>query len=91
MHDKPFYNNLLHENICVVVFTKKNGEERTMRCTLKKEAIDAVAAAKGGKATDRIVSVPDHQVRVVDLDKNDWRSFDVDSVITFTIENQQPQ
>ena len=38
--DKQQYNEMLKKNICIVVFTKKNGEERTMRCTLQDYIIE---------------------------------------------------
>lgn len=33
--NKIYYTTLLKMAICIVVFRKKNGEERTMHCTLQ--------------------------------------------------------
>lgn len=82
MNDKSYYNNLLHDHICVVVFTKKNGEERTMRCTLQQHIINEMNLNPVGGGS----VVPDHQVRCIDVDKQAWRSFNVDSVTSFKIE-----
>lgn len=76
-HDKSWYNNLLHENVCVVVFEKKDGTERTMLCTLKGDLLPP------SSGTTKTVVVPDTQVRCFDIQKNEWRSFNTDSVISF--------
>lgn len=82
MKDKSYYNNLLHDHICVVVFTKKNGERRVMRCTLLQNVVESISHG----FTTRTVTVPDHQVRCIDVDKQEWRSFDIADVISFNIE-----
>ena len=56
-----------------VTFTKKDGEEREMRCTLNEEL-----APHYEKKTERKVN--DEVCFVYDLDKDAWRSFRFDSV-----------
>lgn len=69
----------LHEGVCVVKFEKKDGTERTMRCTLNQQVIsENNLTPSGGGST-----VPDHQIRVIDVDKMVWRSFTIPSIITF--------
>lgn len=58
-----------------ITFTKSDGTEREMRCTLVESAIPS---DKIPKNTDRVV-VPATQ-RVFDLDKQEWRSFKWESV-----------
>ena len=63
-----------------IVFTKKDGTERTMRCTLVESQIP------GDKLPKTHTEESDSQtarsaVRVYDLDKGEWRSFRWDSVI----------
>ena len=77
--NKQDYNNALYGGICTVVFRKKNGELRTMRCTLESTYIDANGLTPVGGGA----SGPETQVRCVDVDKNEWRSFNIDSVISF--------
>ena len=72
-------NNLvetLRNNIVTITFTKINGTERVMRCTLIPEQIGG-ALASNGKA---FVESNDRVVAVWDLDNNGWRAFRVDSV-----------
>ena len=63
-------------------FTKTNGELRSMNCTLNSDMIpnkpeqkDPTKELSGRKVNENVVSV-------WDLDKNDWRSFRVDSIIS---------
>jgi hypothetical protein len=67
---------LLHKHDCEVTFTKVDGTERVMPCTLREEAMPARDAAKF------------HETRVINekvisafcLDKMEWRSFRVENV-----------
>ena len=57
-------------------FTKVDGSERSMRCTLAENQIP----------TDKIPktsSTAGSSVRVFDLDKGEWRSFRLESLISF--------
>lgn len=65
----------LHDRNMVVTFTKKDGSERKMICTLADDRIPENLHPKGtGVKYD-----PD-QVRVFDLEKGEWRSFLFSSV-----------
>jgi hypothetical protein len=70
----------LHENICVVTFTKKNGEERVMSCTLSEEIlpeqIDIEEAIQKKKPNPDVMAV-------WDTDIGAWRSFRWDSLKDF--------
>lgn len=61
---------VLKTGIAVVTFTKKNGETRVMRCT---QVMDHVPTDKHPTGTG--TPYTDSQVRVFDLDKEEWRSF----------------
>ena len=68
------------EGIVTIVFTKKStGEQRTIKCTTNLEKIDKQFHPKG--TTKNITNAT---IRVFDLDKNSWRSFYPDSVISIT-------
>lgn len=69
----------LKENICSVEFTKVNGEKRTMRCTLLDDLLPENETKKERKSNPEVLPV-------WDLDKEDWRSFRFDSVISFAVE-----
>jgi hypothetical protein len=65
-----------------VTFTKKDGTERNMRCTLREAMIPTEALPTGEstrKKSDAVISV-------FDLEKDDWRSFRVDSVTSYQVE-----
>jgi len=74
--------NSLRTKIGTVTFTKQNGEERVMRCTLQDsilpKQIDLEEAVQKKGPTDSLA--------VWDMDKNAWRSFRYDSVISVTFE-----
>jgi len=70
----------LQEGVAEVTFTKVDGSERVMRCTLKAEllpepvdVVNEVAEISGRKPNPNIVPV-------YDLDVNGWRRFRVSSV-----------
>lgn len=70
---------LLHSKICTVVFTKQDGTERTMLCTLNQNVIDMhnLTPVGGGREG------PIEQIRCVDVDIMQWRSFNLDSILSF--------
>lgn len=75
-------NALKTSDEVVVVFTKSDGTERTMRCTIDGERIPADKAPKGTAK-----NLSEDTQRVFDLDKGEWRSFKFDAVKTISIQN----
>lgn len=74
--------NTLRESVVDLSFTKvKDGEVRQMKATLVSDKIPSDKMPK----TDANENLKKNQtaVRVFDLDLNDWRSFRVDSLLTF--------
>jgi hypothetical protein len=65
-----------NENGVEVLFTKKDGSQRTMLCTLSESKIPADKQPKSETQSSTVGSA----VRVFDLEKNEWRSFRWDSV-----------
>lgn len=59
----------------LVTFTKADGSERTMRCTLQEGVV-----VPHEKKTDRVKETNDNIVPVWDLEKSAWRSFKFDSI-----------
>jgi hypothetical protein len=70
---------LLNERDVRVMFTKKDGTEREMLCTLAESKIpeDQKPKTEGGNFSDEAQ-------RVFDLEKQEWRSFRWDSVINIS-------
>lgn len=77
-HPKQYYTQMLHNNICVLVFEKADGTERTMICTTKSDLTPVISMTGSTRV------VPDNQVCVFDVQKKAWRSFTTNSVISFT-------
>lgn len=59
----------------VVSFTKVDGSERKMRCTL-----NPLVIPKSEDKTEKTMNLNESQIRVWDLDSNGWRSFRLDSI-----------
>lgn len=66
-----------------VTFTKKDGTERVMNCSLQEGVV-----VPHEKTTERVKEENPEVLSVWDLDKSAWRSFRLDSIknIEFTIE-----
>jgi len=62
-----------------IKFTKKDGTERDMLCTLAESKIPEDKKPKSD------TSITDEVLRVFDLEKQDWRSFRWDSIISVSI------
>jgi|TARA_R110002124_G_scaffold166892_3_gene334268 hypothetical protein len=73
----------LKEGISLVSFLKRNGELRTMQCTLDTTLMpphEQVVATKSflNSSTNGVVAIP-----VWDIEHDGWRSFRIDSIISF--------
>lgn len=80
---RDWVKGLLHAGPVTVTFTKADGTDREMLCTLNAEQLPEVPATTG--PVDGIVKEakerkqPDeHSLRVFDLEKKEWRSFRFD-------------
>ena len=73
----------LHKGICKVVFTKKNGDERIMHCTLQEsmlpEQMDIEEEIQKKKPNPDVLAV-------WDVEAKGWRSFRWDSIKDFSTE-----
>jgi len=72
--------DLLKNNVCVVTFTKVNGETREMPCTLLESVLP--------KKVDNIETIKKENPNVISVwctDKNAWRSFRVDNVVNVKV------
>ena len=75
-------NTLSQNKIVYVIFTKKNGEKRNMRCTLHENELPNTFTESKEKQTNPEVCV------VWDLDKKAWRSFRYDSIESVTLNEE---
>lgn len=73
----------LQAHKCVVKFTKVNGEVREMPCTLREDIVPKYERKTEKKPNDKVLSV-------WCLDKQEWRSFRVDSVLELRLDLGMP-
>ncbi len=70
--------DMLRHNIVTVTFTKVNGDERVMKCTLRGELIPNAPTRNGELVVEQ--KSTSNNVSVWDIDANGWRSFRVENV-----------
>lgn len=75
---------LLKQHVLEITFTKVNGEERVMPCTLREDRLPAREPVLEGSSSKRRPP-PDGNVSVFCTDKNEWRSFRFDNLKTWRI------
>jgi hypothetical protein len=75
--------DILRHNIVTVTFTKVNGDERVMKCTLRSEMIPNAPTQNGELVVEQKQS--SNNVSVWDVDSQGWRSFRVASVKSISV------
>jgi len=81
--------DMLKISIITLTFTKKDGTERVMRCTLQPDLLPEVehkTELKESKPVTQETAIP-----VYDLDNNGWRSFTLNSVKRVGFELTTPE
>lgn len=80
---EEWLHGVLPQTAMTITFTKKDGTERVMRCTLQPEQLPPAPVTEGKTAKKKAEGV----MAVYDLDAKGWRSFTVKSIthIQFTI------
>jgi len=82
---KEVLKTLLNEHVLSVTFTKKDGTERVMECTLKPDLLPIQDENTEPKDKTRVENA--EVIQVYDLENTGWRSFRVESVTTFMVKN----
>ena len=74
---------MLKVDVATVTFTKKDGTDRVMKCTLNPDQLPAAQITEGKKER----KVNEDVIAVYDVESKGWRSFTIKSVKTvqFTI------
>lgn len=93
---KEWFKGLLRERVVTVTFTKKDGTERVMKCTLSSAIIpvaehsDEQKNVTSGQDLFEEIDLPGKKRKVsvdslpvYDTEANDWRSFRWDSIKSF--------
>lgn len=77
---KESLQNLLRSFVATVTFTKKDGTERVMKCTLKQDI-----AIPHERKTDRVKEPKEDMLPVWDLDQGAWRTITVPNILSVEI------
>jgi hypothetical protein len=72
---KQWLTGVLRTQILTVVFTKKDGTERVMKCTLKSDVVVPYE-----QKTERKKAQNEEIVSVWDVEKKAWRSFNFTTI-----------
>ena len=85
---RDWIKSLLQKGAITVTFTKADGTDREMLCTLDLTKLPPVAAPVDGivKEAKERKKPDEHSLRVFDLEKNEWRSFRFDRLKKVTAE-----
>ena len=75
---------MLQTSQCRVIFTKLNGEERDMLCSLKDDVIPK--ATKDPITQKKVRDLNEEVLAVWDVNKEGWRSFRISNVVSFVCE-----
>jgi hypothetical protein len=81
MIDRYELKQILENSVTTVVFTKVNGEQREMKCTLLSEYLPKSDVAGKQLLTETLTKEENPStLRVWDVENNGWRSFRMDSI-----------
>ena len=81
MIDRYELKQILENSVTTVVFTKVNGEQREMKCTLLSEYLPKSDVAGKQLLTETLTKGENPStLRVWDVENNGWRSFRMDSI-----------
>lgn len=93
---KSKLKTLLQSNIVEVTFTKKDGTDRTIKCTLDPVKVPQKVDPDAGKPLEerewrevKHRETPEHLLAVWDLENNAWRSFRIDSVLDYIVTRKE--
>lgn len=78
MEIKQHLQTLLKKHIVEIKFNKKDGSERLMKCTLLEDIVP-----KYEKKTERSKKPNDNMLSVWDIERDGFRSFKLDSLISY--------
>lgn len=82
---KATIKDLVHLGVVTVKFKKLNGEIREMNCTLRADLLPPVPEVDPLAPPKKVRTPSPDALAVFDLDKQDWRAFRYDSIVSFTI------
>jgi hypothetical protein len=81
---KKWVKSCLMTNICTITFTKKNGDERVMKCTLDGQHMPPIQ--KEATEVGEVRQKSKEALAVFDIDAQGWRAFRWDSIKRFEMD-----
>jgi hypothetical protein len=78
---KVFVSKVLREGVAQITFTKVDGTERLMKCTLSEKVVPKATEEKTSTKTPN-----PNIISVWDVEKEGWRSFRWDSIKAFSFD-----
>ena len=81
---REFLVRKLTDNVMHIVFVKANEEKREMKCTLRSDILPPPPVSKSQETREE-KSVNLDTIRCWDIDKEGWRSFRLDSIISYDV------
>lgn len=82
MMNRHELKEVLQNGVATVVFTKVDGTERSMKCTLLPEYMPENVAQGQQLLTENTKAENPNTLSVWDIDNGGWRSFRIDSIKT---------
>ena len=80
---RKYLIEVLSSNVLEIDFTKKDGTQRKMVCTLQESKLPKPDHTDGEKPARK--STNESIIHVYDLEKNDWRSIIIDSIKSYEL------
>ena len=77
--EKNWLRSVLKDSVVTIKFTKKDGDERVIKATLKEDLIPEDMFPKGTSTRKK----SEESQSVFDVEKDEWRSFRWDSIKGF--------
>ena len=81
---KQWLKSCLLTNICTITFTKKNGDERVMKCTLDGQHMPQIQ--KEATEVGEVRQKSAESLSVFDIEAQGWRGFRWDSIKRFEMD-----
>ena len=75
---QEWLKGILRQGVVTVVFTKKNGDERVMKCTLNGEQLPQIQ--KEATEVSEVRQTSNTSLAVFDVEAQGWRAFKWESV-----------
>jgi hypothetical protein len=81
---RQWVKSCLQTNLCTITFTKKNGDERVMKCTLDGQHMPLIQ--KEATEVGEVRQKSKDALSVFDVDAQGWRAFRWDSIKRFEMD-----